>query len=97
VVSIEGPLRLPINRELRHKVRALLCRGERRLVLDLTQVSRIDAAGVGELVRAYNMTAASNGMLRVAHATARVTQILERVGLFNVLTGGFSVQNDCAR
>ena len=87
VVSIEDPLRFPVNRELRHKVRALLRRGERRLVLDLTRVSRIDAAGVGELVRAYNMTAAANGVLRVAHATARVGQILERVGLFNVLTG----------
>jgi anti-anti-sigma factor len=87
VVSVEDPLRFPVNRELRRKVRALLRLGERRLVLDLTQVSWIDAAGIGELVRAYNMTAASDGVLRVAHATARVSQILERVGLLDVLTG----------
>jgi anti-anti-sigma factor len=57
-------------------------------VLDLTRVSRLDAAGVGELVRAYNMTMAAQGVLRIAHPTAWVRQILERVGLFDILTRG---------
>ena len=96
VVAIEGPLRRPINRELRHRVRALLCRGERRLVLDLTQVSRIDAAGVGELVRAYNMTAASNGVLRVAQQLRESLRSWSAPASSYVLTGGLSVQNDCA-
>jgi anti-anti-sigma factor len=88
VVYIEGRLRVPIDRQLRHRVRALLNRGERCLVLDLARVSRIDAAGVGELVRAYNMTAAANGLLRVAHATKWVSLILERVGLYEILSSG---------
>ena len=53
--------------------------------MDLTRVSMIDAAGVGELVRAYNMTVAANGVLQVVHATGWVRQILERVGLHDRL------------
>jgi anti-anti-sigma factor len=74
--------------DLRHRVRALLRRGERSLVLDLARVSRIDAAGVGELVRAYNMTLAANGVLRTVHANGWVREILSRVGLFEILTLG---------
>jgi anti-anti-sigma factor len=86
-VRIDGPLRAPVNRELRHRVRALRRRGERTIVLDLARVSRIDAAGVGELVRAYNMTNAPNGVLQIVHASTWVREILERVGLFEILTG----------
>jgi anti-anti-sigma factor len=84
---IEGPLHAPVNRELRHRIRTLLRRGERTIVLDLARVPRIDAAGVGELVRAYNMTIAPNGVLKIVHASAWVREILERVGLLAVLTG----------
>ena len=63
VVAVEGPLRVPVNRALRDNVRALLRRGERTITLDLAEVTRIDAAGVGELVRAFNLTAAVNGRL----------------------------------
>jgi anti-anti-sigma factor len=92
VLHVEGALRAPIDRDLRHSVRALLRRGEKGVLLDLAGVSRIDAAGVGELVRAYNMTTAANGVLRVTHPTRWVQEILERVGLFEILTRG-----DCRR
>ena len=72
--------------DLRHTVRGLLRRGERFIVLDLARVPRIDAAGVGELVRAYNMTAAVNGALRIVSATTWVRWILERVRLFELLS-----------
>jgi anti-anti-sigma factor len=69
-------------------VRTLLRRGERRIVLDLAGVSRIDAAGIGELVRAYNIAIASNGALRIVNTTPRVREMLERVGLFDRLNAG---------
>jgi anti-anti-sigma factor len=56
------------------------------LELDLSQVSRIDAAGVGELVRAYNMAVAVNGQLRITHATAWVREVLELVGIHDLLS-----------
>ena len=87
ILYIDGPLRVPLGRDLRHQVRALLRHGTRGIVLDLGRVSRIDAAGVGELVRAYNMTTAAKGVLRIAHPTPWVRQILDRVGLFDPLSG----------
>jgi anti-anti-sigma factor len=85
VLHIVSRLRAPVSTELRHRVHALLRRGERRILLDLSRVSDLDAAGVGELVRAYNMTSAANGVLRVAHAFGRVRELLTRVGLFDLL------------
>ena len=87
VVPVEGPLCVPVDRALRDNVRALLRRGERAIVLDLAAVTRIDAAGVGELVRAFNMAAAVNGRLRITNASPWVSEVLERAGVFDLLTG----------
>ena len=86
LLSVEGALRWPVGRDLRERVRCLLRRCARRILLDLDRVSRIDAAGVGELVRAYNMTTAVDGSLRIAGATGSVREVLERVGLFDLLS-----------
>ena len=68
-------------------MRGLLRRGERDIVLDLSRVASIDAAGVGELVRAYNMTVAMDGLLRIVHVNKRVREMLERAGLLTFLNG----------
>jgi len=86
VLFIEGALRWPVSRELRDRVRTLLRRGERSILLDLDRLSQIDAAGIGELVRAYNMATAVNGSLRIAHATTWVREVLQRVGLLDLLS-----------
>jgi anti-anti-sigma factor len=85
-VHIDGPLLAPVNQELATRVRVLLQRGERHIVLDLSSVSRIDAAGVGELVRSYNTACAMNVSLRIVHTTERVRETLGRVGLFDLLS-----------
>jgi anti-anti-sigma factor len=88
VLYVEGPLHEPLNGELRRGVDSLLRRGKRNIVLDLARVSRIDAAGISELVRAYNMSSAANAVLRTVHVTARVREMLDRVGLFDILSAG---------
>ena len=92
MLHVKGPLRTPVSRTLRHSVRDVLRRGQRRIVLDLSGVSRIDAAGVGELIRAFNMTAAVSGGLQVVNATAWVREILQRAHLFELLSGERSVE-----
>jgi anti-anti-sigma factor len=86
ILHVEGSLRVPLGEELRQDVRTLLCRGERSIVLDLGRVSAIDAAGVGQLVRAYNLTRAVDGTLRIKHAAPKVREMLVRAGLFNRLS-----------
>jgi anti-anti-sigma regulatory factor len=88
VLFLRGALQTPVNGELEQHIRALLGRGERLIILDLTLMSRIDAAGVGDLVRAYNMVIAANGVLWVVHPTAWVRQILDRVRLLDILSQG---------
>ena len=95
-VHVDGSLQVPVTRSLRRNVRALLRHGERRLVLDLAAVPRIDAAGIAELVRTFNMTAAVSGTLRVVNATAWVRQMLERARLFDVLTAEREVEQRLA-
>lgn len=95
-VHVEGPLRIPVSRSLRHDVHALLRRGERRIVLDLSAVPRIDAAGVGELIRTFNMAAATHGAVRIVNATAWVRQMLERARVFDLLSGESDVKQRLA-
>jgi anti-anti-sigma factor len=86
VLHVEGALRSPLNGDLRHQVQALIDRGERNVVLDLTRLADLDAAGIGELVRMYSMMIAANGTFRIAHASRQVRRILDRVGLFKLLS-----------
>jgi anti-anti-sigma factor len=92
IVHVEGPLRMPFGPVLRRSVRALLRRGERRIVLDLSAVPRIDAAGVGELIRTFNMAAAMNGAVRIVNATGWVRELLDRAQLFDLLSGEREVE-----
>lgn len=85
VLYIDRPLRVPIDAQVRHCVRALLRGGERDVVLDLAGVTNIDAAGLGELVRAHNMASAVNGTVHVVNAGARVRQLIELAGLGELL------------
>jgi anti-sigma B factor antagonist len=86
VLHLKGALRAPIGPALEHKVHALLRRGERRILLNLAEVSDLDAAGLGELVRVYNTAVAADGVLQIAHAGGRIRTLLTRVGLFELLS-----------
>jgi anti-sigma B factor antagonist len=87
VIRIAGPLLGPTQTELARRVEARLDRGERWLVVDLRKVSEIDAAGVGQLVRAFNLTRAAGGMLQIANASRRVQTLLDVTCVSNVLSG----------
>src|SRR5215510_2930242 len=75
-LEVVGSLRHPVSTELRHEVAELVGLGERHILLDLTRLSDIDAAGIGELVRVFNITRSAGGRLRVANATRRVRRLL---------------------
>ena len=87
-VRLEDSRWLPSSGELPRAVRALVDRGERRIVLDLAGVVRIDAAGIGELVRGYNIALARRGAVRIVNVNHWVRVMLERVGLFDHLNAG---------
>ena len=86
ILHVTGTLRAPAHTVLARRVEARLARGERRLVLDLGGLSEIDAAGLGELVRAFNRTAAAGGVLEITRANRRIRALLDATCLSAVLT-----------
>lgn len=86
VLEVDGRLQSPVNSTLIQRVQTRLFRGERRILLDLSRVTAIDAAGVGELIRAFNATRAAGAELRMARANSHVFRLLEVAGVLGFLT-----------
>jgi anti-anti-sigma factor len=95
-VPVEGALQAPVCRELRDKVEALLRRGQRSLVIDLTRVSDLDAAGIGELVHLYGRARAADATLRIVHAGKHVCRLLHKAGLVEILSAESCCEEGCA-
>jgi anti-anti-sigma factor len=83
---VSGPLRVPNESRVLPRVYAALRCGARRVRLDLSRVSSIDAAGVGELIAAFTATRAAGAVLDIAHADSHVRRVLEVTGVYAVLT-----------
>jgi anti-sigma B factor antagonist len=86
VLHLEGALRAPVSRDLRRRVEALLAHGRRCILLDLANVTDLDAAGLGELVRVYTLAAAPKGELWIRNSTGRIRKLLDLAGLFEILS-----------
>ena len=91
---VHGTLRVPLNPDLRSRVEAVLRRGHRRILLDVSALLVVDAAGIGELIQAFNMTSTEGGVLRIVGTNGRVRRLLEITGLFELLTHGVSPEQD---
>jgi anti-anti-sigma factor len=74
-----------MSKEVRHRIASLLRCGERQIVLDLKHMPSIDAAGVGELVRAHNMARAVGATVLFVNPNVHVRELITRVGLGDVL------------
>ncbi len=57
----------------------------RAVILDLSAVERIDAAGIAALIRLYCLATEAGRSFAVAHVTAHVEEILHLVGLERLL------------
>lgn len=87
ILHVEGALRAPVPGALRRDVETLLGHGARAIRLDLSRLSDLDAAGVGELICVFNTAHAAGGTLAIARPSARVTHLLGRAGVLSILAG----------
>lgn len=62
---------------LREQVRQLLAANQKKILLNLANVSFIDSAGVGTLVASYTSTKAQDGELKLANLTKRFKETLQ--------------------
>jgi anti-anti-sigma factor len=74
--------------EFERSIQARLTEGHRHLVVDLSQVTRIDSAGVRALVRGHTTARRRGGSLRLAQVNADVRAFLDESklgGVFSIL------------
>jgi anti-sigma B factor antagonist len=70
---------------LRHEVTTRIGAGDRKLLVDLTNVTYIDSGGVGSLVTAYLHTVRRGGQLKLICPNDRVCRVLKITQLTSVL------------
>jgi anti-anti-sigma factor len=86
VVRVGEPrLTYPILPPFAETVAALLRSGERKVVLDLSQVSYIDSATLGCLMDLYRQADAAGGAIKLAGVQKRVEVMLTMTGAQNFI------------
>ena len=75
---------------LRDTVRDLIGQGEKRILLNLGEVTYIDSSGIGELVSAFTTVRNQGGELKLLNLTKKVHDLLQITKLYTV----FDVKDD---
>ena len=77
VVGLQGKLVAGVGDILlRESVNELLGSGERRILIDLSEVSHIDSSGVGELVASKRIAARFGALVEATRASQGVERVL---------------------
>jgi len=86
VIKVTGDITLNKGGDvlLKDKVQSLLQQGQKNLVIDLSGVSYVDSAGLGELVQAYATTKNRGGALKLLNVTKRLRDLLVVTKLLTV-------------
>src|ERR1043165_6266242 len=85
VLDLKGNIRLGEgNIELHNILRFLVEQGEKRVLLNLAEVSYIDSTGLGELVAGYTTLQKNGGDLKILRLTARVHELMVITKLLTV-------------
>jgi anti-sigma B factor antagonist len=81
--SLAQPLDLRGRRlsDLGQTLHRLLENGDRKILLDLTAVSFLDSAGLGELIACKKRTAEKGGDIRLLRPNGRVRDLLDMLSL----------------
>ncbi len=75
---------------LRETVRDLVSKGQKKIVLNLGDVSYIDSSGIGELVSSYTSVSNQGGHLKLLNLQKKVHDLLQITKLYTV----FEVHTD---
>ena len=75
---------------LRDTVRELLSKGQKKILLNLGEVTYIDSSGIGELVSAFTTVRNQGGELKQLNLTKKVHDLLQITKLYTV----FDVRDD---
>ncbi len=68
----------------RDKIRDLVTGGNKKLLLNLAEISYIDSSGIGELVSSYTTVTNLGGSVKLLNLTKRVQDLLQITKLYTV-------------
>ena len=68
----------------RETLRELVSKGNKKLLLNLADVSYIDSSGIGELVSGFTSVTNQQGQLKLLNLTKRVRDLLQITKLYTV-------------
>ncbi|MFC3502298.1 STAS domain-containing protein [Micromonospora krabiensis] len=84
-LRLAGELDVSTAPQLNAVIDRLAAAGERRLLVDLSELTFCDSTGIAAFVRADNRAAVDGGWLRVTGATGSVERVLRLTGIDEVL------------
>jgi anti-sigma B factor antagonist len=86
IIDISGRVTLGegTSATLRDQMRQLIAKGNKRILLNLADVSFIDSAGIGELVRALTSIRNEGGDLKLLNVPKRIRDLLQITKLHSV-------------
>jgi anti-sigma B factor antagonist len=85
VIDVSGRITLGEGSStLRDALRALVAQGQKKILLNLGEVSYIDSSGIGELVSGFTSVTNSGGELKLLNLTKRVKDLLQITKLYTV-------------
>ena len=68
----------------RDKIRDLVSGGNKKLLLNLAEISYIDSSGIGELVSGFTTVTNQGGSVKLLNLTKRVQDLLQITKLYTV-------------
>ncbi len=68
----------------RDMIRDLAAKGDRKILVNLTDVSYIDSSGIGEMVSSFTTVTNHGGQLKLLGLTKRVKDLLQITKLYTV-------------
>jgi len=94
VVDISGRITLGEGcAQLRELIRDQLTKGNKKVLLNLADVTYIDSSGIGELVSAFTAVSNQGGQLKLLNLTKKVHDLLQITKLYTV----FDIHDDEAK
>ena len=85
VIDVSGRITLGEGSStLRDALRELVTKGQKKILLNLGEVSYIDSSGIGELVSGFTSVTNSGGQLKLLNLTKRVKDLLQITKLYTV-------------
>jgi len=85
IVDLEGRLTLGEGcGVLRSTVKDLIARGDKKILLNLKEVTYIDSSGLGQMISSYASVSDAGGTIKMLNAQSRVHDLLTVTKLYSV-------------